>query len=261
MFTLPIDQGLVLHLILIMTRVGSITVFAPFFSTPTFGVQPRIFFTLFVSLALLPALPLPAVPPSMPLAGLAVLFLQEAMIGLGVGLVMRMILGGVQLAGHLIGFQVGYSLVNVIDPQTAVQTATITVFLNFIAVVVFLILNGHHFIIMALAGSYTLIPPLSAQFGARAFDVLTSSAATVWLIGLQLAAPMLLLLVLLDVVVGIIGRVAPQIPILIVAFPLKVLVGILALGVGLTYFRDAIHHFLGVFESDTGAFLRALAHG
>lgn len=258
---ITIDEAWVLTLMLVLVRVGTITIFAPFFSVTTFGIQVRIFLSLFVSIALLPTVPATVLPTPMPLIGWAVLFLQEALIGLGIGLVMRMLLVGVQITGHMIGFQIGYSIINVIDPQTAVQTSTITVFLNFIAVVIFVLANGHHFIIATLAGSFTQIPPLHAAFGEGVFRALSSASAVMWVVGLQLAAPMLFLLVLLDVVVGVIGRVAPPVPILIIAFPAKIIVGMLALGVGLMYFRDALHHFLLIFESDTGMLMRAFAHG
>ncbi len=261
MLHFAIDERLILTLLLIMARVGTITIFAPFFSVTTFGVQVRVYLTLFLSVALLPVVHIGDLPTPMPFLGWGVLFIQEALIGLGVGLVMRMILAGVQMTGHLIGFQIGYSFVNVIDPQTAVQTSTLTVFLNFIAVVIFVLMNGHHFVIAALAGSFTHIPPMHAAFGRGVFDAVSSAAGTIFVLGLQLATPMLFLLVLLDVVVGIIGRVAPQVPILIIAFPLKVIVGIASLGVGLAYFRDSFQHFLILFEGDVGSLLRAFAHG
>lgn len=256
-----IDLPSVVKFMLIVTRVGTMTVFAPFFSTTAFPAPVRVSLVLFVGLVLFPVVPAPVLPMPMPLIGWGFLLLQEGLIGLGVGFVVRLVFAGVQLAGQLIGFQIGFAMVNIIDPQTAVSSTTLTVFLNFIAVIIFLLMNGHHFIIAALVGSYAYLPPMHAGFGGNVFEVLVRATGAVWVSGLQMAAPMLFLIVLLDVVIGIIGRVAPQIPILIIAMPLKIIVGLLAIGIGLTYFGQAVHHFVDLFQNDALSFLKAVARG
>ena len=261
MLNFSIDQSLIISLIMVSIRVGGIVLFAPFFSMTAFPATVRIYLTLFLSLVLVPIGQAPQLPSPFTLLGLSILLGQEALIGMSVGLVMRMLFAGVQLAGQLIGFQIGFSIVNIIDPQTAVQTSTLTVLVNFLALVIFLFANGHHFIIAALAGSYSYIPPMQAFLNRSVLDVIMGSAGRVWVVGLQLAAPMLFLMLFLDFVIGILGRIAPQIPILIITFPLKIIVGLLSIGLGMTYFREAILHFITIFENDSMMLLKALAHG
>jgi flagellar biosynthetic protein FliR len=155
----------------------------------------------------------------------------EVVLGLAMGLCLQFMFEGVQLAGQVAGFQLGFSLVNVIDPQTNVDTQVLSVFHQLFALLVFLQLDVHHWILRGIVKSFDYVPVGSVVISPAVVHQLFRAAGGMWLAGVQIAAPLLFATVLIDVAVGFLSKASPQLPAMLLSIPLKSLVGYVVLGV------------------------------
>jgi flagellar biosynthetic protein FliR len=223
----PIEFPLpeVLRFAIVFLRVAGIMVFAPLFSSYSIPFQVRTLFALVCSLAVLPALPLDRIPPEMTLGFIPAFAVSELLVGVVLGLAAFFIFAALQLAGQIISFQLGFSIINVIDPQTQVETSVISFLENFIGLAFFLLINGHHWLFMAISESFRYFPATGLRLEGPLVQEFIHLSSEVLVSGVQIAAPVIAVTIIADVVLGVIGRVAPQIHILIVGMPLKTLVG------------------------------------
>jgi len=234
--------------LLIGVRLGSLLVFAPFFSNT--AVSPRIKAGLTIILTALlypvyPALPLPLGWP----AWLS-LMSSEFLVGLMMGLTLQFIFDGLRLAGQLAGFQLGFSLANLIDPQSQVDTPVLSVFHQSIALLIFLQFDVHHWLLRGMGKSFEYLPPGTAVASLGVTEELLRLAGGMFVIALQVAAPVLLATMITDVALGFLGKASPQLPILFVGLSIKSLVGFTVLMGTVAYWPNVLErHFLGGIQS------------
>jgi flagellar biosynthesis protein FliR len=222
-----------LQFMAISLRVGGLMSFAPFIGDGSVPVRLKAVLTLALVALLYPVCPIP--PVALTAVGLTRLALRELVLGLGIGLCLQFIFEGALLAGQLAGFQFAFSLVNIIDPQSNVDTPVLSVFHQMVALLIFLQLNVHHWLLRGIVHSFEYVPVGSAVLGLPSVKELLHDAGGLWLAGVQIATPILLSTVVLDVAVGFLSKASPQMPAILFSIPLKSLVGylILAVAVGL----------------------------
>jgi flagellar biosynthetic protein FliR len=130
----------------------------------------------------------------------------ELLIGVAIGVTTNIVFDGVQMAGQVLSVQMGYSLVNILDPQTQVESTVVATFHQTIAMLIFLRLNVHFWILRALAHSFDYLPPSSGHFGARSLSASLQAGASVFAIGIQVAAPVLSATLLADIALGLLRQ-------------------------------------------------------
>lgn len=227
--TLPsILQTVVGHAVPIGLRVGSLLTFAPFFGNIAIPIRFRAVIALVLSALLYPVCNVPETLAS-PLQWSRIA-LGEITLGLALGLAMQLVFEGAQIAGQIIGFQFAFSLVNVIDPQTNVETPVLSIFQQLIAFLLFMVCNVHHWILRGLVKSFDYVPVGAATLSSATMHALFRAASGMWLAGLQMALPLLLVTLLIDVTVGFLSKASPQLPVLTLSVPLKSTAGYIALG-------------------------------
>jgi len=153
----------------------------------------------------------------------------EVMIGLELGLISSLIIYLFQMSGHLLDIQIGFSISALFDPLTGAQNTIIAHLMYMFALVVFLSLNGHHSLILALVKSYELQPLNAVNLGAGAQEVVLRTYTGIFSLSLRVAAPVVLVLVITDMALGLIARTASQMNIFMLTFPLKVFIGLVFL--------------------------------
>jgi flagellar biosynthetic protein FliR len=215
----------IVRFVIVLLRITGIMMFAPFFSAQTTPMQIRAAFALVVALVLVPSLPLSAVPAGLGLSSIAWLVASEILSGILLGFAASCVFAGLQLAGQIISYQLGFALINQIDPQTNVQSPVFSFIQNYIGLLFFLLINGHHWFLLAINQSFSTLPVGGAHIQAPVVEHLILLSSQMLVIGLRIAGPIIAVTVLTDVIMGIIGRAAPQIHIIIVGMPLKILVG------------------------------------
>src|SRR5690606_28449820 len=187
---------------------------------------------LTILLAVLMGLAAP-VPPTLPATGLAVVVLREMAIGLAIAMAVRVVVGAAELAGHFIGYQIGLSLGALIDPQSGVRNNVLAVLYANIVVILCLATNAHHDVLRALADSYTALP---IGFGGIDGAVAVSIAemlGIVFVLGVRMAMPVVAVLVLVEVGLGLLARVAPSLNVIIAGAPVRSVAGLLVMAASL----------------------------
>ena len=215
----------IIRFVIVLTRLLGIMLLAPFFGNQSFPIQVRIIFSLVCALVLAPSLPLKQVPVELDLSSVLVLMVGEVMIGLILGFAASCVFAGLQFAGQIISFQLGFSIVNLIDPQSEVEAPIFSFLQNYIGMLFFLIINGHHWFLTAIRDSFSFLPIGGISIRGPLMEHLVHLSAQVLIIGVRVAGPVIAVCVITDLVLGVISRAAPSIHIWIVGMPLKLLVG------------------------------------
>jgi len=201
----------------------------PLFSQRNVPLPVRIGLALFFSIAAQPSLPpMPPLPLDSPPL-LLMLVAQQLLIGLTMGFAVRLAFAALEFAGEVIGLQMGLNFAGFFDPATGGQGTATARFLGTMMAFLFVVTNGHLLLIQALAASFHSFP-----VGAEPFAFLRAVQPQVWgaeifRMGLWVALPLVALLLFVNLMLGVIARVAPQLNIFAIGFPITVSVGLLGL--------------------------------
>ena len=251
---LSYDASQLLAFILVLVRVSGIISTAPVFGSSNIPPQIKVVLSLMLALILYPFIPLITVYPDRP-DHYIMLIASEMLIGLVLGIIARFLFGAVEFAGTVIGFQMGLGMANVFDPQSQEQISLVGRFENATATLIFLAMDGHLIVLQALVRSYSVLPPGGASISRPLVEKLTELSASVFVIGLQIGAPLIVALFLANAVVGLLARSVPQIQVFVVGFPLTLMLGFLFLFFGMPFFAQAVHQ---MFEKLDTQFFEAI---
>ncbi len=226
----PLDawQSFLVCLVRILAVVGSM----PVFGTGQGPVRLRVGLAF-----MLAVLMFPVVEPHLPGGGLSflalgVILLQETVFGVIMGFTARLILMSIQFGGTVVGYKMGFAKANVMD-HSQQQVPLMGQFMNVVAVLVFLSVDGHHVFIRGLAKSYEILPPGTADFSGEAIPYVMSMTGDMFVLGLQLISPMLIVLTLNYFGLGIMARLMPQMNVLMLSWPVNQALGFVFLGLSL----------------------------
>lgn len=183
---------------------------------------------------------------------------SELVVGSIIGFGFSALFIAVRMAGDLVGLQMGFAIVNVIDPNSTEQVSLIGEFKFIVATLILLVIDGHHLMIAALVDSYRLIPIGTAHFGDNAYNQIVRLTATVFVTAVKIGAPIMITLLLTDVALGIVARTVPQMNIFIVGFPLKIGIGFLILGLSLPVLAQLFERALTEIDVSTRSIVAAL---
>jgi flagellar biosynthetic protein FliR len=186
----------------------------------------------------------PFVPPVPFTAEFDVLFLilqifKELLIGIAVGTMTGVLFSGVQMGGYLLDFQMGFSMVNVMDPNTGGQFSYMSQVQNVMLMLIFIAIGGPGLILQAISYSYTVLPTGNFEFHTNAFLYAVQLFGQIFIIAITLTAPPLIVLMASNAVMGVLARIIPQINLMVVGFPIKIAVGLLIFVLSLQYFYVA----------------------
>jgi len=225
----------------ILLRVSAMVVTIPIFGNKMVPVRVKAGLSLIIAFLLFPFIKF-----HIPVLGTLSLIcgmMGEVVIGIIIGLAGRLAFAGVQIAGQLIGFQMGFAVVNVFDPITSEQVSIIAQFQYLIAMLIFLAVDGHHIFLYAIAESYRIIFPLDFHFSAGLMQAIVEISKDIFIIGVKIGAPIITALLMTTIGFGLIARTVPQINILIVGFPLKIAIGLIGIGLTLPLFTKMLSEF------------------
>ncbi|NLV16970.1 MAG: flagellar type III secretion system protein FliR [Syntrophomonadaceae bacterium] len=212
--------------LLVVGRMSGLFISTPVWSSRQIPAQVKIFFILMFSALVSMVTPIDT---TAALAGPGFFFLAlgiEVFIGYAIGFVAYVVFAGIQLAGQLMDMQMGFGLVNVIDPQSGTQVPLIGNFQFLVALMVFLAVNGHHLVLSAVHDSYKYVPILGANLDGNFFNFMMNMGGYMFVIGLKLAAPVVAALFLADIALGFIARTVPQMHVFIIGLPMKIGIGL-----------------------------------
>lgn len=229
--------------LLVAVRVGGLMTFAPFFGNASLPNQVKAGLTLILTVLLLPVYAPGNLPAAHSIGQWTAMALSEAAIGLMIGFTTQFVFDGMELAGQIIGFQFGFSLVNVIDPNTQVQTTVLGSFHELFALLVFMELGIQRWLLRATAASFRMIPVGGFVVTRLAAAELLRMAGAMWLIGAEIAFPVVLATMLVDLTVGFVSKASPQFPAMFFGISAKVLVGLAVLFGAVAFWPGALAHY------------------
>lgn len=244
-----------LHLfVLLLARFGGMCALAPIFGSRMIPLRVRAVFVFFVSLAVLPVARGAAPPPGADPTLLPILF--EAALGLSIGLVANLLFAGVQLGGQLAGIQMGLGLSNLVDPQTQTRITSLAQWQNLIALLLFLSLDGHHVLLEVVAASLRVLPPGLEAIAPGGIGEVVTSASRIFVLGLRIACPVLILVLMVNGAMGALTKAIPQLNVMVVGFGLNVAAGFFVLVAAQPF---VVHYLEGLFAGLAGQLDRVVS--
>jgi flagellar biosynthetic protein FliR len=231
--------------ILIFMRIAAMVFMAPIFGSELIPVRLKASLAVVIAFLLFQWVKVLQPVPPLSLCDLALALSGEFALGASLGYMFSLIFSAVMLAGQVGGFQMGFGIANVIDPLSSNQLSVISLFKNVIALLVFLSINAHHWILWILAESFDRIPLMNFFLSANHVERIIQLVGQMFLIAIKIAAPFMAVSLFTSVAMGLIARTVPQINVFIVGFPLQIAVGLFALGVSLPFI---ISYLQGLFE-------------
>jgi flagellar biosynthetic protein FliR len=248
--------------ILLALRVGGLLLVAPFFSGKTIPAAIRTGLLLVLALLLAPAA-YAAVQGAGDPARVAITpatFLGETLIGFSLGLGAALLVGAVETAGDLMTTTIGLSGASLFDPLNGAQSNVVAQLCQMFAVTVLLALDGHLVMLDALAESLRAIPVGTSVNVREGLAALVSNGAHLFVLGLRFAAPVIAASMIGNAALGLLTRVAPQLNVLSIAFPIQIVVGLSAtiatLAFVATWMTGWTGHYAGALEGVFGALTR-----
>ncbi|MEA3212864.1 MAG: flagellar biosynthesis protein FliR [Chthoniobacter sp.] len=229
------DPTTIYALMLIFSRAGGLLALAPAFSGQSVPVVIRVALafllaTIFVNLA-----PVPRVVP-----GHFLLFVlaigHEVIVGLLMGFAVRFIFYALEIAGQIMATEIGLIMSSSLDPISHTESSPATTALSYLGIVIFFVSGAHHLMLVAFLRSFELVPAAAGNFDPRVADVVVRESGRIFLLAVQMAAPLIAINFFVNLALAILSRAAPTINAFLLSIPIQIFAGmtVLSMVVGLT---------------------------
>lgn len=235
-FSLPMIQGFLICL----ARVGAMFGSIPVFSGGQTPVQIRVGMAFLFSLVVWPVVQ-DTMPDKIyePLE-FGVLVAQQTILGLMVGMLGQLVMMAAEFAGSLIGYQMGFAAANVFDPTTQRQVALVSQFQGVFAILLFLAFDVHHLFIEAIVASFKMLPPDQLNLSGGAVQMIVDYSNHALILSVRLVAPILVILILSNLILGVMSRVFPQLNVFMLSFPLNIGTSLIIMGLVFSVFARSL---------------------
>ena len=230
-------QGHIAVFLLMLVRVSGIFLISPFFGSMNISIYFRVGTALAITILLFPVvdgLGTPYVPENVIIFGVTAL--GELFVGWLIGFVAYICCAAITMAGKVMDMQVGFAIVNVVDPTSGQQIPLIGSFLYNLAVIVLLATNGHHMILAALVESFRVVPIAGMEGNLSLAMLMANFTGTIFLTGMKIAMPITFAILLTNVGLGILSRTMPQMNIFVVGIPMQLMIGITVLSMIIPFY-------------------------
>lgn len=211
---------------LLLVRPAMLVTVSPVMGGAAASARVKVGLTVLLAIGLLPSVR--AIQPAGDLA-LTIVIAREMAIGLALALVVRALVAGAEFAGHLAGHQIGFSYGATIDPISGVRNTMIASLYGMLTTLTFFAINGHHALLRALAASYVGLPIGIGHVDASLPEAVRQTLALVFVVGVRLAAPVVIVLLVLEIAIGFISRAAPALNFMVIGYAVRVILGLFVL--------------------------------
>jgi flagellar biosynthetic protein FliR len=243
--------------LLVLVRVTFMLALVPIFSQTQIPRLVRFAIGLLLALVLIRTVPV--IAPLHGLGDLVVAIASQAFVGLVFGFVAFLLFTGIQFAGEIIDVQIGFAVVNIINPATSQSVTVIGELQLALATLLYLAADAHHMLLAGVAGSFSLVPlPYAGAPQLVAGDVMRFFAESLFIV-FEIAAPVAVALFLVNVMLGLMARVAPQMNVFIVGFPIQITVGLIMMIVSIPLLGAVFPALIDASMRQIDAVLRAMA--
>ncbi len=243
---------------LIFLRIFSALMAAPVFSHKAIPAVSKVFISFIIAYIVFNTVNSPEIVIEPNVWWIAVNAIKEIFTGLIIGYTLNFIFYGINFAGTLIGFDIGLAMATIFNPVDDSNGNVIGQLIYFLALLMFFIINGHHYVIQALAYSFRVIPLSEVTITGTVLDLLIKYSAAVFIIAVKIAAPILVSFFLIHIAEGILARIIPQMQVFFVTYPIKIGVGFLILLLLVPLYVNLIKNLLYDFEDKLLTLVKAM---
>jgi flagellar biosynthetic protein FliR len=226
-----------------LARILALVASAPVIGNRQVPARVKVGFAMLVTFLIAPTLNIPGNIEASSGPGLFIL-LQQILVGLAMGFAMRLVFTAIEMAGDIMGMQMGLGFASFYDPLNSTNTQVIGQFLGIIAALAFLSMNGHLYMLSALAESFHAFPISTQVPSAHAMHTLALWGGSIFANALRLSLPLIAALLITNLALGILTRSAPQLNIFAIGFPITLVVGFATLMLSLPYFAPLLEVFM-----------------
>lgn len=228
----------------VFARTGGVLLMAPVFGAMNVPMQVKAGLSLLVSLLLTPLAGHVELPATM--AGMVLGLAGEILIGVSLGLCIRFIFTGIEFAGQVSGFQMGIGMASAYDPMNSAQITVLGRMLNILTILIFLSINGHLMILMALGKSFEIIPPYGFHLSGALMEGIFDFSRSIFVLAVKFSAPVIAILIFVNLALGIMARTVPQLNMFVIGFAVTMMAGFIVLALSMPVFEGAV---MAVFDS------------
>jgi len=235
---------------MIFVRMAGIFVIAPIFGRKNIPTYYKIGFTFFLALLAINSVKISDLERFKTLFEFSLVITSEFIIGIIIGFVVYLAFSAIYLAGQLIDMQIGFGIVNVLDPMSNIQIPITSNFYMIITTLIFLTFDGHHTLIKAVFESYKYIPIGGISYNKTLLEDLLMAFGNSFSLGFKIAAPITAAIMITDVSLGIMSKTMPQLNIFVVGMPLKILLGLAVIIITMAMFVTIVKLIMVNINSD-----------
>lgn len=256
MISIPLDPVLVW--LMVFLRTGLILAFFPLFGEGFVPLRIRVILGAVVAFALTPVVPITAAQFPDTTGGMVMMGASEALLGISVGLVGRGLFSVIQFAGQIGGEQMGFGLVNAIDPTGSHQISVVAEMEYLLGIMVFLTADMHHAFLGVMAASFEILEPGQAVFTGGVAEFFLDLGRVIFSLAVQFAMPVIVVIFVINVAMAMMGRAVPQINVFLESFPLRIIGGIVVTSLSLGLLVRLWLNMFGSMDSMLATLLRAM---
>lgn len=225
-----------------LARILALIASSPVLGNRQVPIRVKVGFAMLITFLIAPTLNIPSDIEASSSSGLFIL-MQQIMVGLAMGFAMRLIFTAIEMAGDIMGMQMGLGFASFYDPVNADNTQVIAQFLGIVAALAFLSMNGHLYMLGTLAESFQAFPISTQVPSASAMHTLALWGGSIFSHALHLSLPLIGALLITNLALGILTRSAPQLNIFAIGFPITLVVGFVTLMLTLPYLAPMLEVF------------------
>ncbi|HLP78117.1 MAG TPA: flagellar biosynthetic protein FliR [Candidatus Paceibacterota bacterium] len=235
--------------LLVFLRLGAFLFVLPFFSATNFPVMMRIALGALMALLLVPMLP-PTTFRSATLYSLLGVMAQEISVGLMIGFVSRMVFYAADLAGNIVATEIGLNMGSIFNPLSQQSSTVTSNILFFLAAIVMLTLDLHHWVLVGFQRTYEVLPIGGAHLTGALFSTVVGHTSKIFIVALQISAPILAVSFVVTIVFAVLSRAVPQMNVFILSFPFRIAGGLAVFGFTLQLTAQHVLNYLHKLPDD-----------
>ncbi len=215
--------------LLILGRLSGLFISAPIFSSKQIPVTIKALILATLAATLACFVPVQYGIEVQNVGQFTAAMVTEIFVGYIIGFAVYVVLAAIQLAGQVMDMQMGFAIVNVVDPQSGAQIPLMGNLTQILALLMYLAIDGHHYLLQAIVHSYNIIPVLGLNLSGEFYQIIVEISVYMFVIAVKIAAPILVVTMTTDIAMGFMARTVPQMNVFIVGLPLKIIAGLIAL--------------------------------
>ncbi|KAF0151654.1 MAG: flagellar biosynthetic protein FliR [Ignavibacteria bacterium] len=248
-----------LIVLLIFLRILAMMIAAPVLGSNVIPAMARIFIAFVIAYIVFLTIDKSKIVLDVNLISIFLSAIKEIITGTIIGMVLNFIFFGISYAGHMIGFDMGLMMAEVMNPSSEVQNNVIGEVLFFGSLLLFIVINGHHFLISATVASFNIVPVAKYSITEPLIGLIIKYSSAVFIIAMKIAAPIVVSFLLIHIAEGIIARVIPQIQIMFITQPLKIGLGFIFLSILIPLYIYVIKNLLQGYQDQLSQMLNAMS--